>query len=260
MSDLAFASLIYGWYSGLVYFTPVLGGLIADRWLGTRATVVLGALLMSAGHLAMSLDQSFLLALAAADPRLGLPQGQYLGAGRPALPEGRGDPPDRGFTIFSTAINIGAVLGPLAAARTPPSMAGMRASRLPAALMIVALFIYLSGQRHLRGRCRRRRLANTLPPLTSVEQRRTALLISSSRLTVLPAHRLPDDLERRPHLDRRQRQPGKPVRHRPRASGSTRSTVSPASRSCRRWSPYGRGRRGAAASRATSPRSASGRL
>ena len=31
MSDVAFASLIYGWYSGLVYFTPVLGGLVADR-------------------------------------------------------------------------------------------------------------------------------------------------------------------------------------------------------------------------------------
>src|SRR3954468_21385579 len=32
VSNVAFASLIYGWYSGLVYFTPVLGGLVADRW------------------------------------------------------------------------------------------------------------------------------------------------------------------------------------------------------------------------------------
>ena len=31
MSDLAFASLIFGWYTGLVYFTPILGGMIADR-------------------------------------------------------------------------------------------------------------------------------------------------------------------------------------------------------------------------------------
>ena len=64
MSDQAFASLIYGWYGGLVYFTPMFGGMIADRWLGTRTTVVLGALLMSAGHIAMSFDQSFLIALA----------------------------------------------------------------------------------------------------------------------------------------------------------------------------------------------------
>ena len=63
MTDLAFAALIYGWYSGLVYFTPILGGWIADRTLGANRTVIIGALLMSAGHLAMSFDFSFLLAL-----------------------------------------------------------------------------------------------------------------------------------------------------------------------------------------------------
>ena len=36
MCDLAFASLIYGWYGGLVYFTPILGGLVADRLLGAK--------------------------------------------------------------------------------------------------------------------------------------------------------------------------------------------------------------------------------
>ena len=89
--DLAFASLIYGWYGGLVYFTPILGGLdrrpLARQEGDGRS---LGALLMRAGHLAMSFDASFLLALAAADPRVGLPQGQYLRAGRAALPARRG--------------------------------------------------------------------------------------------------------------------------------------------------------------------------
>ena len=41
----------------------MLGGWIADRWIGQRNAVVLGALLMSGGHLAMAFDQSFLLAL-----------------------------------------------------------------------------------------------------------------------------------------------------------------------------------------------------
>src|SRR5678816_3401657 len=63
ISNLAFASLIYGWYGGLVYFTPIIGGLIADRWLGAKRTVTLGALLMAGGHLAMSFDATFLLAL-----------------------------------------------------------------------------------------------------------------------------------------------------------------------------------------------------
>ena len=39
MSDQAFASLIYGWYGGLVYFTPLIGGWVADRWLGMKRTV-----------------------------------------------------------------------------------------------------------------------------------------------------------------------------------------------------------------------------
>src|SRR5258705_3836953 len=49
MSNLAFASLIYGWYGGLCYFTPRFGGMIAGRLPGKRTTVVLVALLMSAG-------------------------------------------------------------------------------------------------------------------------------------------------------------------------------------------------------------------
>jgi proton-dependent oligopeptide transporter, POT family len=63
LSSLALASLIYGLYSGFVYFTPVFGGLVADRWIGQRTAVVIGALLMSAGHIAMAFDQTFLLAL-----------------------------------------------------------------------------------------------------------------------------------------------------------------------------------------------------
>src|SRR6201993_3608771 len=63
LSTQALASRIFGLYSGFVYFTPMLGGLIADRWIGQRNAVVMGALLMSAGHVAMVFEQSFLLAL-----------------------------------------------------------------------------------------------------------------------------------------------------------------------------------------------------
>src|SRR5437763_8858582 len=63
LSTQALASQIFGLYSGFVYFTPLLGGMIADRWIGQRNAVVIGALSMSAGHIAMTFDQSFLLAL-----------------------------------------------------------------------------------------------------------------------------------------------------------------------------------------------------
>src|SRR5438093_11951447 len=51
-STQALASQIFGLYAGFVYFTPVLGGYVADRWIGQRNAVILGALSMSAGHIA----------------------------------------------------------------------------------------------------------------------------------------------------------------------------------------------------------------
>ena len=62
LSTQALASQIFGLYSGFVYFTPLLGGMIADRWIGQRNAVVIGALSISAGHIAMTFDQLFLLA------------------------------------------------------------------------------------------------------------------------------------------------------------------------------------------------------
>ena len=58
-----FASQIYGFYTGLVYLTPIFGGLLADRVLGQRRTVIIGATLMAIGHFMMAFEQLFLFAL-----------------------------------------------------------------------------------------------------------------------------------------------------------------------------------------------------
>jgi POT family proton-dependent oligopeptide transporter len=63
LSTVALSSAIFGLYTGAVYLTPVAGGLIADRWLGKTRTIVIGALLMAAGHFLMAFDASFLVAL-----------------------------------------------------------------------------------------------------------------------------------------------------------------------------------------------------
>lgn len=63
LSIQALAAQIFGIYVGLVYLTPVLGGLLGDRLLGRRRAVALGALLMTAGHFFMAFEQPFLLAL-----------------------------------------------------------------------------------------------------------------------------------------------------------------------------------------------------
>src|SRR4051794_24094958 len=112
LSTQALASQIFGLYAGFVYFTPVLGGWLGDR-IGQRSAVVLGAVSMAGGHLAMAFDQSFLLAL------LLLILGSGLLKGNISAQVGSLYPPDdearrtRGFAIFSTAINLGAVVGPL---------------------------------------------------------------------------------------------------------------------------------------------------
>ena len=89
MTTLALASQIYGLYTGFVYFTPAFGGLIADRLLGRKLAVAIGAVLMSAGHIAMAFDVSFLIALVSAHYRLRTTQGEHLDAGRRAVRRGR---------------------------------------------------------------------------------------------------------------------------------------------------------------------------
>ena len=56
---------MFGFYSGLAYSAPILSGLLADRALGRRRTVILGGLFMAAGHFMMAFESLFLLALAA---------------------------------------------------------------------------------------------------------------------------------------------------------------------------------------------------
>src|SRR5438876_347120 len=58
-----FASQLFGFYTGLAYFTPILGGLLADRVLGQRRTVIIGGVLMAIGHFMMAFEALFLVAL-----------------------------------------------------------------------------------------------------------------------------------------------------------------------------------------------------
>ena len=184
MSNLAFASLIYGWYGGLVYFTPIIGGLIADRLLGAKRTVVLGALLMSAGHLAMSFDVSFLIALLLLILGSGCLKGNISAQVGTLYPQAAESLRERGFTIFSTGINIGAVIGPLATV-TVAELYGWHAGfALAAALMLLALAIYLAGQRHLPDQQLAHSNSDAKAPLSLAEKKRSWALIAIIALVV----------------------------------------------------------------------------
>ncbi|WP_309602029.1 peptide MFS transporter [Sphingomonas sp.] len=183
MSNLAFASLIYGWYGGLVYFTPILGGLIADRLLGAKRTVVIGALLMAAGHLAMSFDASFLIALLLLILGSGCLKGNISAQVGTLYPQAAASLRDRGFTIFSTGINIGSVIGPLATVTVAEIYGWHAGFALAAGLMLLALAIYLAGQRHLPEQPMVRSTSEKVA-LTPDERRRTRGLIAIILLVV----------------------------------------------------------------------------
>ncbi|MGO9990326.1 MAG: peptide MFS transporter [Steroidobacteraceae bacterium] len=155
LSTQALASRIFGLYSGFVYFTPVLGGMIADRWIGQRNAVVIGALAMSAGHIAMAFDATFLVALVLLVAGSGLLKGNIsaqVGTLYPREDEARRT---RGFLIFSTGINIGAVCGPLLCGLLAQIYGWHFGFGAAALCMLIGLATYLRGYRQLPARVER---------------------------------------------------------------------------------------------------------
>src|SRR5690242_2979876 len=65
ISGQPLASAIFGTYASLVYGTPILGGIIADRWLGRDLTLIIGGVLMAIGHFLMAIESAFVFALIA---------------------------------------------------------------------------------------------------------------------------------------------------------------------------------------------------
>jgi POT family proton-dependent oligopeptide transporter len=108
------ASQLYGWYTGLVYLTPIIGGWLADRYLGTARSLVIGGIVIALGHFTMAADTrvTFFLGLVLIIVGTGFFKanvstlvGQLYRDHDPRR--------DAGFTIFYIGINSGAFLGPL---------------------------------------------------------------------------------------------------------------------------------------------------
>lgn len=110
----AIAYGIYAAYGSLVYATPFIGGIIADKFLGHRKSVVWGAILMAIGHFVMAVETQFWLYIALAfliigngffKPNMSSIIGEMYDEKDPRR--------DGGFTIFYMGINLGAFLSPI---------------------------------------------------------------------------------------------------------------------------------------------------
>ncbi len=103
-------SAIYGTYTALVYFTPLIGGFLADRFFGRRYTVVVGGILMAIGQFMMTVDAYFYIALGfmivgngAFKPNISTQVGGLYKPGDHRI--------DRAYSIFYVGINVGSLLG-----------------------------------------------------------------------------------------------------------------------------------------------------
>lgn len=182
LSTQALASQVFGLYSGLVYFTPVLGGLIADRWIGQRNAVVTGALALSAGHLAMTFDRSFLVALLLLVIGAGFLKGNISAQVGSLYPRDQEARRTHGFIIFSTAINIGAVFGPLLCGFLGQRLGWHYGFGVAAIFMLVGLATYLRGYRSLPARVAREQTEQGA--LSPNDRRVVAALLAVMLITV----------------------------------------------------------------------------
>ena len=148
LDGAALASAIFGSYAALVYFTPTLGGLIADRWLGRRRAVIGGASLMALGHFLMAFETSFLVAL------LCLVLGSGLFKGNLASQIGALYAPDDlrradAFQIYYLAINAGVIVSPLIAGTLGEKVGWDWGFGAAGVGMLIGIAIYLGGQKYL---------------------------------------------------------------------------------------------------------------
>ncbi len=180
------AALIYGFFAGLVYFTPLIGGWLADKYLGQRKSITIGGIIMMCGQFCLAAEQSttflyaglFLLIIGNGffKPNISVVVGDLY-------PQGDGRR-DAAFTIFYMGINVGAFFAPLITGYLAVKYNyryGFLASGIG---MLIGLLIYnILGNKYLgdigklpSGKSLKENAATSLP-LTKEEKDRTWVII-----------------------------------------------------------------------------------
>ena len=139
------ANSVYGAYTALIYMTPLFGGMIADRLLGKRTAVVIGGLLMAAGHLLMMIptELGFFCALGFLicgngmfKPNISSMVGE--------LYAGESKKRDGGFTIFYIGVNLGGGISPLLCGYIGETYGWERGFGLATIGMLVGLAVFVA--------------------------------------------------------------------------------------------------------------------
>ena len=148
ISGQPLASAIFGTYTSLVYGTPIIGGIIADKWLGRNKTLILGGVLMAIGHFLMAIEPAFIFALFA----LLLGVGAFKGNIATQVGALYGPHDLRramAFQIFYIFINVSVIVAPLVSGTLGQKVGWHYGFGCAGVVMVLGLFIYLSGRRYL---------------------------------------------------------------------------------------------------------------
>ncbi len=188
-----FADQIYGLYTAFVYFTPVFGGILADRFIGQRRSVIAGAVVMAIGEFMMMSEALFFPAMLTLIIGCGLLKSNVSTqvGGLYAKGDVRRD---RAYNVFYVGINLGAWLSPFICGTLGQSKDaagnehwawGFGAAGVG---MLIGLVLYLFGQRYLAPDLvmKREDAASTVKPkkFTKAELSRVAALIVICTLNI----------------------------------------------------------------------------
>src|SRR5712691_13269958 len=147
-----YAGLIMGTYTSGVYWTPLLGGWIADKWLGARRAVLVGGIIIASGHFSMAIRTmtNFYLGLALIAIGTGFLKPNVSTMVGDLYDEGDARR-DAGFSIFYMGINLGALLAPIIVGYLGQRVEWHYGFGAAGVFMVMGLIQYVLGRERLRG-------------------------------------------------------------------------------------------------------------
>ncbi len=184
---------LYGWYTMLVYVASIPGGVIADRVLGQKKSVIVGAILLVIGHSILAIEElwAFYTGLGFIISGVGMLKPNISTMVGGLYPKGD-IRRDKGFTIFYIGINIGAFLSSLIVGYVGEVYGWHYGFGLAGICMLLGLVQFLFGQKHLKGvgdylgKSENKEDRESLKrPLTKIEKDRVIVLILSFLMVIV---------------------------------------------------------------------------
>jgi POT family proton-dependent oligopeptide transporter len=178
LTPLGMGGAIAALYGGLVYLTPLLGGFVADRFIGRTRAVIFGAVTMAVGHFCMAFDQTYLVALGCILIGSGFFKGNLAAQVGDLYAPGdlrRAD----AFQIYVLAIQIAVIVSPIVCGFLGQKVAWQLGFGAAGVGMLIGLGTYISGRRWLPAEPRRKagHITESRPGLVCGEGKRIAVLV-----------------------------------------------------------------------------------